>query len=158
MGLNWSFAAEEPRSSLEVGMGDLARIRNMKRPWVPESTRSYSRQVVEVAIIGLLPGKSASVHEYVRSNRHHLLWMFRGKNRGFALTGAQACGVRYATATHPQALYFFQCGAILASTLAGMVDPRISIPAATIAAISLCLSSSARSAEHQPPLIDPQYH
>jgi hypothetical protein len=69
-----------------------------------------------------------------------------------------ACGFCYATELHPPMAYFFQCGAIFGSTLAGMVGPRISIPAATIAAISLCLSSSARSAEPRSPLIDPQYH
>jgi hypothetical protein len=112
---------------------------------------------VEVAIIGLLPGKSASVHEYVRTNRYDLLWMFRGEKE-LRVDLRPACSFCYATDIHPLTFYFFQCGANLASTLAGMVDPRISIPAATIAAISLCLSSSARSAEHQPPLIDPQYH
>src|ERR1035437_5574887 len=93
----------------------------------------------------ITPEISASVHEYVRSNQHDLLWMFHGKNR-LRVNRHPAYSLLLRNRTAPADVHFFQCGAIFGSTLTGIVGPRIWAPASTIAAISLCLSSSARSA------------
>ena len=48
----------------------------------------------------ITPEISASVHEYVRTNRYDLLWMFRGE-KGLRVHTRPACSICYATEHAP---------------------------------------------------------